>query len=118
MVDSFLVLDINRMKRGNQSGNDSKKVNSEKLTTEDSTNLVFEDPFIDQYEEEEIVDGNEENEDMAEEEFQNEQQEGERHDVCGRNRPSFHRCLELEEISWRKENRWTMIIVLIVCITA
>ena len=67
MVASFLVLDINRMKRGNQTGNDSKKVNSEKPITEDTTNLVFEDPFIDQYEEEEIVDGNEENEDMAEE---------------------------------------------------
>ena len=106
------------MKRGNQTGNDSKKVNSEKPITEDTTNLVFEDPFIDQYEEEEIVDGNEENEDMAEEEFQNEQQEGERHDVCGRNRSSFHRYLELEEINWRKENRWTMTTVLIVCITA
>lgn len=118
VVEQFLAFDITKMKRGNYSDTNSKRVNSENPSTEDTTNLVFEDPFIDQYEEEEIVDGNEEDEEMAEEEFQNEQQEGERHDVCGRIEESFCRSSVLEETSWRRVSSWTLIIVLTVCTTA
>ena len=69
------------MKRGGSSGENAKKVDSSNPNQEDSSHVILEDPFIDQYKEEEIIDGNEEDEEMAEEEFQNEEQEEKPHDV-------------------------------------
>ena len=87
-VEPYSVADSNpsnqlvSMKRGGPSGENSKRVDSSNPNQEDSSHVILEDPFIDQYEEEEIVDGNEEDEGMAEEELQNEEQEDKAHDVC------------------------------------
>ena len=62
------------MKRGSASDASSKRTDSVNPNQED-TNVVFQDPYIDQYEEEEIVDGNNESNEMAEEEMQNEEKE-------------------------------------------
>ena len=62
------------MKRGSASDACNKRTDSVNPNQED-TNVVFQDPYIDQYEEEEIVDGNNESNEMAEEEMQNEEKE-------------------------------------------
>ena len=62
------------MKRGSASDACNKRTDSVTPNQED-TNVVFQDPYIDQYEEEEIVDGNNESNEMAEEEMQNEEKE-------------------------------------------
>lgn len=82
MADSFPSNQLVSMKRGGSSEDNSKRVDSSNPNKEDSTHVILEDPFIDQYEEEEIIDGAEENEEMAEEELQNEEQEDKVHDVC------------------------------------
>lgn len=69
------------MKRG-QSGNDSsKRVNSTQNQQQDEKDVVvYEDPFVDQYEEEDIVDESQLNEDEVEE-MGMEEEEEEKHDV-------------------------------------
>ena len=62
------------MKRGSASDACNKRTDSVNPNQED-TKVVFQDPYIDQYEEEEIVDGNNESNEMAEEEMQNEEKE-------------------------------------------
>lgn len=69
------------MKRGAGGEESGKKQN---VTTnepqEDNTHVIYEDPFIDQYEEEDIVDEKEEDEGKVEE-LGGDEEENERHDV-------------------------------------
>lgn len=69
------------MKRGQSNNENSKRVNSSQNQQEKDENLVFyEDPFVDQYEEEDVVDDSQMNEDEVEQ-MGMEEEEEERHDV-------------------------------------
>lgn len=69
------------MKRGQFGNESSKRVNSTQNQQQDEKDLVvYEDPFVDQYEEEDIVDESQLNEDEVEEMGMDEEEE-EKHDV-------------------------------------
>lgn len=69
------------MKRGQSSGDNSKRVNSaENQQDQEKEHVIYEDPFVDQYEEEDIVDDSQMNEDEVQEMGMDEE-ENERHDV-------------------------------------
>lgn len=69
------------MKRGQSNNENSKRVNSIQNQQDNGEDLiVYDDPFVDQYEEEDIVDDSQLNEDEVEE-MGMEEEEEERHDV-------------------------------------
>ena len=69
------------MKRGQSNNENSKRVKSIQNQQEKGDDLiVYDDPFVDQYEEEDIVDDSQLNEDEVEE-MGMEEEEEERHDV-------------------------------------
>ena len=69
------------IKRGQSNNENSKRVNSIQNQQDKGEDLiVYDDPFVDQYEEEDIVDDSQLNEDEVEE-MGMEEEEEERHDV-------------------------------------
>ncbi|KAK8816977.1 glutamate-rich WD repeat-containing protein [Blastocystis sp. ATCC 50177/Nand II] len=95
------------MKRGAGGEENGKKLNS---TTnepkEDTTHVVYEDPFVDQYEEEEFVEDNEEDEDKVEE-LNGEEEETERHDVfkIGKDKMEEGERMEYDNSAYRMYHR-------------
>lgn len=106
------------MKRGAGGEENGKKLNS---TTnepkEDTTHVVYEDPFVDQYEEEEFVEDNEEDEDKVEE-LNGEEEETERHDVSFPMSCITIRYSKSERTRWRRESAWSTITAPTTCTTA
>ena len=100
------------MKRGAGGEENGKKLNS---TTnepkEDTTHVVYEDPFVDEDED------NEEDEDKVEE-LNGEEEETERHDVSFPMSCITIRYSKSERTRWRRESAWSTITVPTACTTA
>ena len=104
------------MKRGAEGEENGKKLNSTtNESQEDTTHVIYGDPFVDQYEEEEFVEDNEDEDKV--EELNGEEEETERHDVCGTTDLITVRYSKSERTRWRKESAWSTITAPTACTT-